>query len=291
VLQQRAFYTVGELFEMGTNAISELNPTKPAFSLITSLGELAKDGLPALFGANLWRERSHLARGASGEFLNAEFGWKPLISDIQKFARTVKDSEHIIDQYRRDSGRPVRRRRIITDVTDSAHQSASQIAAPSRLRSHPGIEMKTRREEVWFSGAFRYHIPVSDSALSTLQEHVALADKLLGVVPTPEALWNLSPWSWAIDWFTNTGSIMSNISNLGPDGSVLQYGYIMNRRIETVTRFAKISDDLGGSTASMTVKTKRLRRYKATPFGFGADLSGITPKQASILAAIGMSRR
>jgi hypothetical protein len=138
-------------------------------------------------------------------------------------------------------------------------------------------------ESVWFAGAFRYHVPVGDSVWDKILEAESLANKLLGLRLTPEVVWNLTPWSWAADWFSNSGDVLHNISSLGQDGLLMQYGYIMreSKYKETVTCTSRPS--------VTTTREKFCRRLPANPYGFGlndTDLSGI---QKAIIAAVGLS--
>jgi hypothetical protein len=150
-------------------------------------------------------------------------------------------------------------------------------------------------QETWFSGAFRYHIPVPDTTLEKFNHWLDMADHLLGVKVTPETLWNLAPWSWAIDWFTNTGDILSNIASLGSDGLVMQYGYVMNHaRVEQDFNVSFSQQVSFYNWRSLPVRRHIIREYKqrrkATPFGFGVDMSSLSGKQIAILAALGLSK-
>jgi len=122
----------------------------------------------------------------------------------------------------------------------------------------------------------------------------AEANKLLGTRLTPATVWNLAPWSWALDWFTNTGDVVTNLSAFANDGLCLRYGYIMeevstrntgcwqgyiNTR-DSANVFIKIEESFGSTTK---------KRQPATPFGFGLELGSFTPRQMAITAALGLS--
>jgi hypothetical protein len=146
---------------------------------------------------------------------------------------------------------------------------------------------------VWFSGSFIYNLPIPDSALDKLWYHVKLADRLLGITPTPDRIWELTPWSWFVDWFTNTGDILSNLRMFLFDGLVMQYGYVMQET--KVTRTCTLEDNcttVNGNkiTAVTTIEHVAQKRRQANPFGFGLTWDGLSPYQISILAALGMTR-
>jgi hypothetical protein len=115
------------------------------------------------------------------------------------------------------------------------------------------------------------------------------ANKVLGTRLTPKTVWELTPWSWAADWFGTTGDVMSNLSTLGHDGLVLQYGYVMHEQILATSVDYKTvgAPELSGS---YTNKLIMRQRFEATPYGFGFDLKSLTTRQVSILAALGLSK-
>jgi len=119
------------------------------------------------------------------------------------------------------------------------------------------------------------------------------ARKILGLEITPEVLWELVPWSWAIDWFANVGDLVKNVHNLSSDGLVMRYGYIMEHSMvrDTYIHVGPTGfKDPKVVCEPYTFVTETKLRRRATPFGFGLDLSSLTGQQKSILAALGMSR-
>ncbi len=271
----------------GSTAMSRVNPTNPAFSLSQALGELSADGIPSLPSAALWKERTRVAKASGSEFLNVEFGWLPLIGDIRQFAKTVQNSGKILDQYTKDSGQKIRRRYAFPPVEASTSSSGAMFPYPTTAYTSfgSGSTFARTRSAKWFSGAFRYHIPAGNSARDRMARHVSLANKLLGVRLTPSTLWELAPWSWAVDWQSNVGDVINNISNLGNDGLVLQYGYIMHESEMERHDFGVFP---AGTVSRSKTEVYRLRR-PATPYGFGFNLGGLSAKQTSVLIALGLS--
>jgi hypothetical protein len=256
----------------------------------TAIGELMNDGLPMVVGASQFRDRALNARSAGGEYLNVEFGWLPLVRDIQGFAHAVRESRNIIDQYRKDSDQKIRRRwagKPLTSTKTFLEDAMNGVNGVGRGRASYTSEKSVQK---WFSGAFRYHVPVATTTLGKIKEWGSYADHLLGVKLTPETLWNLAPWSWAADWFSNAGDIMTNISNLGRDGMVMQYGYIMYSN-EVKTSAIGYFDTLNGKIPAYREygSIKRVR-LPASPYGFGVSSSSLSKKQLAVIAALGLSR-
>ncbi len=298
-----SYSSIPALQAKGATAIARTTPTSPVFSAATFIGEL-KEGLPSIVGSSFVREQARAARRkGGGEYLNVEFGWKPLISDVRKFAYAVRESHKILTQFERDSGRVVRRRYTfpqIKNVTVSEGAGVTPVPAPmSEMFSggafqFPRTITRTTQTDTWFSGAFQYYLNMGDSARDQLERHAQEANKLLGTRITPEVLWNVAPWSWAIDWVGNVGDIAHNISAFSNDGLVLKYGYIMEKSMSEVRsemRGVRFADRPNvPETLHHTYRRVVKQRLPATPYGFGFAWDGFSPRQLAIIAALGLSR-
>nr|QDH91398.1 MAG: hypothetical protein H2RhizoLitter491253_000001 [Leviviridae sp.] len=292
---------------LGTTAIARCKPTNSIANASVMLGELWFDGLPKLFGLAQARSRT-LAAKASSEYLNAEFGWKPLISDIRSVAYAAANADRILSEYERLAGRPVRRRYVFpteTVVTSQDLGIATGFLVDPFAITDPSIRDTNRAparlykttvhtREVWFSGAFTYHLPLGYGARSGLVGYATAAQHLLGLELTPETVWNLAPWSWAVDWLSNLGDVVSNLSDWATDGLVMKYGYIMERinheEIYTLVGPGQFRFPSGSSAGTVTLKYESKRRLPATPFGFGLNWNTFSPRQLAITAALGINR-
>lgn len=282
------------LIGLGTKAIARTTPTSPSYSLSNTLGEFRTDGLPSLVGMSTLKETTSHLRSSGEEYLNVEFAWRPLISDLRSFARSVKGSNKVIKQYLKGSDTKIRRRYSFPSEDATQLFSTGVNGVGNVFTSdgswHPGTLTHRSYNRTWFSGAFRYHIPLGSDMPSKLMRFESEANKLLGLRLTPKVVWDLAPWSWAYDWFGNVGSIMANISNLGSDGTVLQYGYIMNEHVNSFLYSCSWSEPYTGRTlaANTELLTKSARRRGATPYGFDFDMSALSARQSAIVAALGL---
>jgi hypothetical protein len=116
------------------------------------------------------------------------------------------------------------------------------------------------------------------------------ADKLIGLGLTPDVLWNLAPWSWAVDWFTNTGDVILNLTDWASDGLVMVYGYLMEHTIvkDTYTLTFPGIFPRRNVTPMVFVTETKLRR-KANPFGFGVNANDLSDRQLAIITALGLT--
>jgi len=293
-----------DLDEFGTTAIARCNPVNPPADAASALGELFREGLPHVIGSESWKARNQIASSAGKDYLNVAFGWLPLVSDIKDFVHVVTRFDEIASQYERDAGRVVRRRyefpieRSSNSWTENTNPSSPAIVCPAQFFDQFGTpssvfvseETEIRR---WFSGAFTYSLPSDYDSRNNISRIAFLADRL-GLNPTPETLWNLTPWSWAADWVTNAGDVLTNISRFANGGLVMRYGYVMEHSIKRRTYFQPYSGyringkQVAAGPFSLVVETKK--RRQANPFGFGVTWEGLSTFQASILAALGISR-
>jgi hypothetical protein len=285
---------------------------------LTAIGELANDGIPKLpLSKELMRapsigkkrEKQDLGPRAGEELLNVQFGWVPLVADIQKTVRSLQSATQQARQLVRDSGKQVRRTyrfpedRTIThfDTFGPTDAGSSWLNVVGTLvQSNDGTtggyrqiqKTQIRSRRVYFKGAFTYYMPDDKSVWSRIERYEQLANKVLGTRLNPEVAWNLTPWSWLVDWFTDVGTIMSNASRLSEDGLVLRYGYLMSHVVDEDHHTTNNASFKAGSIGAVTTITRResKERVRATPFGFGLNSLAFTARQWAILYALGMTK-
>jgi len=297
----------------GAIAISRSIPTNPVAGVSVALGEL-REGAPKFITQGTLKELVRDYRKLGDNYLNVEFGWKPFLSDLFKFTSAMKESNKSIQQLYRDSGtdKSVRRKyhfptetskspistrgsgQINPFMCDGGQLDAWMVDNQGQPWGHEWSH--TTEIKTWFSGAFSYVMPPPPTnLLGRLRTIDAEANKLYGTRITPDTLWNLAPWSWAADWFGNTGDIMSNVSAFSNDSLVLKYGYVM-RQMEDFNQCSnqcRINTPNGGHLMMDAVEQFGSRtkvRLQATPWGFGIEIGSLNPKQIAISAALGISR-
>ncbi len=274
---------------LGTTAIATVAPTNPLADAASTIGEL-REGLPSI------PQRSG---NIGGDYLGFQFGVMPLVGELNAYRASWEKADELLAQLERDSGRRVRRKFEFepTVSIETVRNRTAPVLLHGQVPTAYNIEWGTRdrevatttRQRVWFSGAFTYHLP-KEGWRRSLRE----LDYLYGVQPGIDTAWELTPWSWLVDWFSNVGDVLSNITAFANDGLVMQYGYIMAETKKTVDFTCPIRvSDLGVFrdemlTARVTYTTQQ--RSQATPFGFGINMEALTGRQIAILAALGYSR-
>jgi hypothetical protein len=262
-------------------------PNDPAADLSVTVAELKREGLPALIGLQTLRDRTAVTRNAGSEYLNIEFGWKPLVSDLRSLAKSVKDHEKIWLAYRKGSGMKTRVGNHLEDEKETKIYSGGIIPLPSAYpRFLTGTISYQTRRRTWFSGAFKYYVPEPVDFPSKMSYWSSQASKILGLRLDPEVVWNLSPWSWAADWFSNTGDVLHNVALLGKDGLVMQYGYAMAES-SLIYKYEAKDPTRAGTACSRVSEHKTCQRIRANPYGFGVAAESLSAKQTAVVAALG----
>lgn len=267
-------------------AFALAKPTNPLTDLGVFLGELRDLG--GLFHASL-----QSLKDIANYYLSIEFGWKPLLRDIMSwFTKCIKLDE----QFRwliRNNGKPVRRRvdllsdnvsGVLSTITSIGITRNTYVDWPGRspLVSSWGRQITwTKQTKVWASGEFIFYL--GDVTLPSTEAY--LKHGLLGLRLTPAVVWNLIPWSWLFDWFTNVGDVLDALSEQVAERTVSRYLYVMKETYRTYSWSG--TDGWYTHNAHHNYVTKV--RDIVHPFGlsFGGTLSA---RQLQILAALGAQK-
>jgi hypothetical protein len=298
---------LSDLNASGATAIAQCAPTNPYSHIATSLAESHREGLPSLPGIQSWKKRTEIAKAAGSEYLNAVFGWLPLVSEVKNVGHAARHSRDILTTYRHDEGRNTRRTFSFPSTNSSSTTviGTGYTAGPfykgggwnfgyaiEPLENQGTLTRTTvKSSRTWFSGCFTYTMQPFGDSLGGIQSAGSEADKLFGTDLTPDVLWELAPWSWAVDWFSNTGDVIHNFTSLESLGLVMRYGYIMSETTEVTTYSLSRTGLYGlGSVPDSKVETVSKVRGEANPFGFGISWQGLSPAQLAITAALGITR-
>lgn len=108
-----------QLSTLGTSFIKSTNPIQSQVDLLSDISEAIVDGalLPEIVGKNIVsalinpKNRRALIHASGAEFLNYIFGFKPLADDAAKVGVLIDHVNDIVNQWIKDNGTVVRRRR------------------------------------------------------------------------------------------------------------------------------------------------------------------------------------
>lgn len=286
----------------GWNKFKPCKPTADAgvfLAEIRELPQMLKD--TANFFQKSWRsaggKRGHTPKGLANDWLAANFGWLPFISDLRKFHKTYRNLDQTLSRIKKQNGQWVKRggtvssrssHEIVFDVANQTGHSPSINSAFFSNPSLPGSKRMARNfdEQVWFDACFRYWIPPV-TVDTPIWRGRAIAE-LYGLVPNPALIWELTPFSWLGDWVSNAGDVLSNLSPGLADDLVAKYAYVM-KSTSVEGRFdSTLNLKTGTLSNSWVFPISWKARAGASRFGFGLSQNDFSLRQWSILAALGI---
>jgi len=314
----------------GTRAMQKVAPDQSPAHLLQALVELkqdfprvpgahfvkqAKPISPSRYDKNL-RKDSSLSGALSvpaDETLNYFFGVQPTLQDLYQVLKAVIRAGSLIEQWRRDAGRVVRRSLAYDPIVSTLDSRNGQtrtyrvFGGPFRTINPTAwtsamcydqnelvsvSRLQTFTDRYSFVGAFTYYVDPILDRLGPAGVFVNNAQHLLGLSADANTIWQLTPWTWLIDWFVNLGDCISLMNRIQDKSLVLRYGYLMReselKTSLTVDRFtAKDGTPYRDIRADYVIKRKV--RIRSTPYGFGLSTGSFSPVQWAILASLGFT--
>jgi hypothetical protein len=283
-----------------SKAIARTNPSRAVLSLPVFIGEL-KD-IPHMvrhagrfLNGSAYKHGNNVisaAKEVASENLAIQFGWAPLINDLIGMAKFAESFERRKRELSRlYSGRGLKRRVNLGGSEYEDTQSGS-------LKTDQGIFIHstwTRRRIRKYWAVVRWK-PFSDVRYDP--DSFEFTKILLGLKAQafPEALWELLPWSWLIDYFTNVGDLVS-LTNNSLQASVTE-GVLMKSAYRSINHPPKVwtlhaGDNVGYASINNTVnsneyKTRHL--FTQSDLGINGSFQFLSGRQLSILNSIAMTR-
>jgi len=246
-----------------------------------------------------------LPKKVGDHFLNHQFGWVPFVSDVEKMITIASNSREIIAKMTDENNRWIRRRRtLVTNSTSFlARKDLGWFMEPAGDTIGGLIGPGDAFRELWVqqevvvttAGSFRYYRPEFDLGDSSYWDKLNVMKRHLtihGARINPSFLYNTTPWTWLIDWFSNAGDHVDMITDWGSDGLAAKYLYLM-AHTKTTVKFKQFCPWKSGPAryeCSRLIDIKQ-RVNANTPYGFSLSWGDLTARQLAILGALGLSRR
>jgi len=282
----------------GAEAWNRARPAQPRLSVLNSLLELRE--WPSTTKPKILKYRN--TKAWADYHLAIQFGWLPLLSDVQNFVQNFIERNKQADQLIRDEDRPVRRR---FELGSKSHPNSnpsvrgqSYGAVQSGMVTDAFAGVPTYEDscewgnKLWFSGRFRYHLP---GELRDLDWRRALIMKIVFGTPSPSVVYNAIPWTWLIDYFSNVGDIISNMDNGLASTLTADYAFVMQTKYIRYTRkaYGYVKRHGGGNQdfqCSTQIVKETKERTIVNPFGPSFnDFGSLSDQQVGILGALGLS--
>lgn len=188
--------------------LSKTNPSRPHVSVPTFVGELRD--LPQLvkgWGDGLLRS---IARGN----LSWRFCVRPMMGDVRKLLDFASASDKKLAQLRKLRDTKFLRTRCSLGAGTMTPTSGNALVHSA----HGPIRCNARNIttwKMWGSAEWKLHpssvLPdYSDEQLESFARRLTLGITSYGAL---ETAWNLLPWSWLVDWYSNVGSMIQALNN------------------------------------------------------------------------------
>lgn len=296
---------------MAGSAMRSYAPTRPDFQLTRFVGELRDAN-------RLFRPDGYVPTSLSGtgnSFLHYNFGVMPTVSDIQTGAEAIVQSDKKFGQFVRDSARLIHRRsrRVLGEdvntityayisgrgpTTYSANGATvkaytgmtafGQLGPSMALRVHRRLELRT-------SSVFEYFVGDPSGFVTRQDSYVAKARKMLGGGLTLSTAYDLSKFSWMVDWFVDIGGLLAYQQQVADHSLVQRRGSSTVESISTSSAEYRPTINSGDNKnysdfsglASGIHKTSR--RVVGGAYGMKPDLS-LNGFQWAVLGSLGMTR-
>ena len=273
-------------------------PTGSSFSFAAFTGEL-REGLPKLI-SSAYRARTltGIAKGAGKDYLNVEFGWMPMLNDLRTLAQALLEASYGL--YRPFGA--VRRNRTMnprietlesqnpSGLTNIRVTNGSDYTGPAGISANTSIIRKTTIDR-WIEGEFVY-LPKAGFDASNYFDRL---ETLMSHDITPAVLWQLTPWSWLVDWYWNIGTALSSAEAATNQRVLSSFCYAMEHTETSVSyRFSDAVNQYpytGPRNHHQTWRYTRKRRIKANPFGYtGTPNTTLSSGQLGILGALSLTK-
>lgn len=296
----------GDADYYGALAWKKYRPGKNIADASVFLVELRDMPRQLMTTARMWRDNYVLRFGrdprrkakiAADHWLNTQFGWLPFVRDIQKFYKAWKKADATVQYIIRNNGKWIKRggpvdlvgeeNAIVTQGSDFRVQNYLPACLfPEYPLRGKWTVLRSSEKRSWFEGWFRYYVPNID----TVKWRKSAIRTLWGLDLSPAALWELIPWSWLVDWFSNVGDLIDVSSGSSiVENLVAKDAYVMCESFSTLD-----FETIGYLTPMVTLNWRgtlsRKNRVKASPFGFNLSEEEFSLRQWSILSALGITK-
>lgn len=250
-------------------------------------------------------------------YLQWKFNIKPLISDITGIYRAISSYEKCINKFVAGSGK-LTTAHFKCDIDSRRIPNVDAVQQPvcpfwptitsgagepfvTGLYSSSEFTRKSVTELAEFRSELQYVYTLSDYQ----REHAKLLGFLdmLGINFNPAIIWNALPWSFVVDWVFGVSQWLDQfkVSNLAPKINIIQYCWSVKyrRRIECEGVVKTLRNYPGDGIMYYPFQRIKLqptyeiayRRSVGMPRASSFEMSGLSPTELSLGAALVVSRR
>jgi len=308
--------------QVGSRLMRSSVPTAPAVDLFRSLGELRD--FPRMFDSpRLYFPRTQKEYGSS--YLNLVFGIKPTINDFFKLVDVISRSTVVMQKFLDHQNQRLRRSRteryaelafdrefihsgsgtttsVLRDDSGGARSwgTVSSYAPALGRRGDGGrgtafkvMTSTNATSDIKSFATFEYFIPRPTGFPQRLDLYRRKAEQVLGSGLTPAVVYDLTGWSWLLDWAVDLGGLLRYQQTVS-DNSVVasRSGWVSEIQVETIAALVPRRDvgfDTVSGGATLRSVAKFQRRRPGGPYQILQPWT-LSENQAAIVSALGISR-
>jgi len=223
-----------------------------------------------------------IVKSFSGGFLNKEFGWDNLLSDLSSFSTLLDTVRSRLEYLIRTRGIPQR-------LSFSRRLS---------LDSYVGGYYDELLSGNWGTRVYLQSVDCRYRATSWIMNQLDYLDGLVGTMRgitgalglnNPlKAIWNVLPFSFVVDWFGKISEHLTSVARIGPPVGWDVYNVTHSIRMSYILRIDEVHPAAGGTPFqqwnSGTAEGLFYRRGLGLPFSLvNFDLAGLSPMQLVLM--------
>lgn len=310
-------------------------PTKPDVNLTQFVGELRemhdvlKFAVPATRRASFTSLQDPLRVGKyentplgdsmrvyAGGYVGLEFGVQPTKGDILRLSEAVLRADDKTRDFIQRSSQLVHRSSVRTihessssslvTIQGTGQQSRSVISGivngvnftPMQSGvgfNSSGTQTVTVRYRLKAFNTFEYYVGDPGGYTTRMDSYAAKARKLLGGGLTLSTAWELTRFSWLLDWYVDIGGLLAYQQDVADYSLVSRRaGLVVDREINSSLGLqARAYDPIQSCSSSVGISSSTYRtqvRYPASPYGVAASWSDLNGRQWAILGALGLAK-
>lgn len=254
------------------------------------------------------RELRKDVRTTSEEFVNFQFGWKPVVESIVDICDAVSRADEYFAKIKACNDQWLPRKwaedDIQSEVLSNSWLNQNHNFCLPHMDSASGWIVpgsghfrvyRTQLTRVWYKGLFKYYRPEFDDSQGSFEplQKVRQYATLLGANLNPTAVYRVLPWTWLGDWFVNASDFVQRVEDLASQGVVSKYFYLMRTTFDAYRITSSFTLQSGPTLTPQWWRSVAVKRRVGSnsPFNFSLlPAGGLSDTQIMILGALGLSK-
>nr|UJQ85685.1 MAG: putative maturation protein [Leviviridae sp.] len=271
------------------DALAKSNPSRPYVDLPILVAEL-KDlprmikGIGDFLSGKTYSRPSNIPASIGNDYLAGTFGWLPLISDLRKLLEFQTEFDKRVKELQKLSESGLHRKITVWEDEVNAQLSNNIVLTSLNGNVTRGNIFRSTTRHRWISVRWVAN-PITWE--HDVDKHELARSLVLGTNFSVSQIWELMPWSWLIDWFSNVGDLFAAYRGnhiATPQSICIMQTTTSKEWVEITSSQANLSPRAGeGERVDKT-------RLPASAPAVNAYLPLLTGKQVSILSALAVTR-